>query len=128
MNKGLYVGKEVVKILTNNVELKELIGSKIYPLVADANTTLPFIVYRRSGLSLLNSKDKFLFNSSVVMDLIIASDSYENSIDCLDKVVKALIEKKNAAECGIDRIELVECSEDFVDDCYVQNIQIQIKF
>jgi|AATC01.1.fsa_nt_gi hypothetical protein len=48
---GLEIGKAIYKVLEGTTE--------VYPLVADKETNYPFIVYRRSGLTHANTKDRF---------------------------------------------------------------------
>ena len=45
--KNFKIGSEIRDILSS--ALGDNVKKKIFPLVAPANTTFPFIVYRRSG-------------------------------------------------------------------------------
>ena len=48
---GLEIGKAIKTVLDGT--------TKVYPLIADMGASYPFIVYRRSGLSHANTKDRF---------------------------------------------------------------------
>ena len=56
---SLEIGKVLNNFLLNDETVTNLIGSKIFPIVADQGTTYPFVCYKRTNLELSNSKDRF---------------------------------------------------------------------
>mgnify|MGYP003302482967 CR=1 FL=1 len=87
---NLQVGKAIFSILSNDADLVEKVENKIYPLIADVNTTFPFIVYRRNGIEPLNSKDRFTINTTTYISIVVASDKYDESIEIAERIIKAL--------------------------------------
>ena len=58
MDNSLLIGKYIYKLLSEDVVLSAKVTSKkIFPLVANADTTYPFIVYARTGLTVEYCKD-----------------------------------------------------------------------
>ena len=69
---GLQIGK-AIKTILEGIE-------RVYPLVADEGTSYPFVVYRRSGLTPASTKDRYSFNEIATVEVIVASNSYPESI------------------------------------------------
>jgi hypothetical protein len=70
---GLGIGK-AVKTILDGID-------RVYPLVADEGTTYPFVVYRRSGLTPANTKDRYSYKEVAAVEIIVASNSYTDSIN-----------------------------------------------
>lgn len=69
----LEVGKVIYSLLTNDKELNKLINKKVYPLIADADTTFPFIVYKRTSVDPTTSKDVYITKESATIEIVIAT-------------------------------------------------------
>lgn len=121
---NLQVGKAIFSILSNDADLVEKVGNKIYPLIADVNTTFPFIVYRRNGIEPLNSKDRFTINTTTYISIVVASDKYDESIEIAERIIKAL---SKGTYQGIMDISLVDADEDYIDDTFIQTLTYNIK-
>ena len=98
--KNFKVGKELVSILQGSSAVKQALGNKIFPLVAVPNTTFPFMVYRRSYYTPENNKD------------------YEG-----EKVATAV---NHARTNMIDDINITNISENYVEDTFTQQVNIEI--
>jgi hypothetical protein len=117
--KNFAIGKELNRILTeaNVIGVK----NKIFPLIANANTTFPFLVYRRNYYRPASNKD---FEDEIVgIEIVIAATKYEESVDIADAVASALLHKETSI---IDDIQISNMYEDFVDDTFLQHINIDI--
>ena len=58
MDNSILIGKYIYKLLTEDEVLAKIVTpKKIFPLVANAETTYPFIVYSRTGLNVEYCKD-----------------------------------------------------------------------
>ena len=58
MDNSLLIGKYIYKLLSEDEVLTQIVTpKKIFPLVANAETTYPFIVYARTGLNVAYCKD-----------------------------------------------------------------------
>lgn len=124
---SIQVGKVIYNILTNNSEVVDKVQDKIFPLVAKENTTFPFIVYRRTGINPLDVKKKVIVKESANIQLVVATDSYNNGIEITELTRKILEGYKG--EClgmKVDRIELVDADEDYIENTYIQTLSFRI--
>lgn len=83
---SLQVGKAIYNLLSNDANVTGRVQNKIYPLIADTGTTFPFIVYRRTGIEPSDSKDRFIYKEDTYVEVVIASDKYNESIEIADLV------------------------------------------
>ena len=122
------VGKVIYNILSNDSDVKSLVGTKIFPLVAESNTTFPFITYKRNSLTPTNSKDRFICNAESYVEVNVCDTNYNKSIDLAEKVISALEGKKGTYNnIDVQNIEFDNSSEEFNEDTYIQNITFKIK-
>ena len=106
----------------------KLSGFSIYPLIADTGTTFPFIVYRRTGIEPSDSKDRFIYKEDTYVEVVIASDKYNESIEIADLVKDALQGKKgNYSGINIQDIRMTNADEDYIEDTFIQNLTFNIK-
>lgn len=118
--KNFSVGKEINRLLKNNVQG---LGDKVFPLIANPNTTFPFLVYRRIGFVPRSNKD--YMGEQVTMELNIASEKYEEGVDIANDVADLLQNKETDI---IETIQLVNVTEMYLQDTFIQNLQIRIVF
>ena len=119
--KNFEVGKDIKTLLSLSPEVSSALGNKIFPLIAAAKTTFPFLVYRRSYYNPMTNKD--YEGERVGIEIVIASTQYEEGVKIADAVADALLHKQTQ---NIDDIEAVTMSEDFIEDTYLQRITIEI--
>lgn len=119
--KNFKIGKELTSILLNNEDVTNVLDNKIFPLVANAGTTFPFLVYRRSGFRTEGNKD--YSDEIVTVELAILSQKYEESVNAADIVADAVDRKETNI---IDDIRIVNIYEDYSEDTYIQKISIDI--
>lgn len=119
--KNFEVGKDIKTLLSLSPEVSSALGNKIFPLIAAAKTTFPFLVYRRSYYNPMSNKD--YEGERVGIEIVIASTQYEEGVKIADAVADALLHKQTQ---NIDDIEAVTMSEDFVEDTYLQRITMEI--
>lgn len=119
---SLQIGKAIYTILAGK-DIK-----KVYPLVADEGTTFPFIVYRRTGLQPANTKDRFNYSELATMELIVAAESYLDSI-MLAEQVKDILEHTRGTynNIKIGEINLISADEDYLEDAFVQKLTFNIE-
>lgn len=118
---SLQIGKAIYTILAkNNI-------SKVFPLVADEGTTFPFIVYKRSGLEPANTKDRYNFSELATLDIIVAANTYEESITIAEKVKDILEHSRGTyADINIEEITLDDADEDYLEDTFIQKLTFKI--
>ena len=81
MDNSLLVGKYIYKLLSEDIVLSGKVSQKkIFPLVANADTTYPFIVYARTGLVVDYCKDGTVENR-IDFQIVSVSDNYVESLE-----------------------------------------------
>ena len=121
---SLQIGKAIYHILSNDTDVVDRVQNKIYPLIADVDTTFPFIIYKRTGITPADSKDRFIYSEDVYVDVVIASDKYNESIEIADLVRTALLK---GGYDGIKDIDLTDADEDYIEDTFIQTLTFKIK-
>lgn len=121
---SLQVGKVIYNILSNDTGILNKVNNKIYPLIADVDTTFPFIVYRRTKVVPADSKDRFVYNEDIYVEVIIASDKYNEGVEIAD-LVRDSLQKGNYE--GIKDIQLSDADEEYKEDTFIQNLTFKIK-
>lgn len=119
---SLKVGKEIYSLLNGSSLLTNIVGSKIYPIIVEKETTYPFIVYKRSNIIPNYTKD-FHFKDEVIIDVICVSNDYSESVD-IASIVRDILEDKRFT--GIESIKLESADEDFMDDAYIQTLSFNL--
>jgi len=124
MINTLDIGKYIHNRLT---DASSGITCKCTPLVADNDTKYPFIVYRRANLESSTCKDG-VYEDNVVMEIIVVSNKYAESVDVATKVRKRLeIQTINFDNLEIDDGNIIMATEEFTSNAYVQRMQFQFK-
>lgn len=98
-----------------------------YPIVAENGTNYPFLVYRRTSHNSSNTKDRYNYLVQISMELVIVTQRYDEGVDLSQRVWEAL-DKVGGVIAGveIDEIRVTSASEDFVNDAYIQRLQIEV--
>lgn len=118
------IGKAIKALLVDGLS-RTSIKNKIYPLIADETTTFPFIVYRRSSIILESDKD--YSNDSAYIQIMIAANNYAESVELAEQVRASLVHKKGIIQTiPVEDISLVDGSEEFIDNTFVQNLIFKI--
>lgn len=124
----LEVGKVIYSLLANDEKVTNLVHKKIYPLIADSDTTFPFIIYKRNSISILTSKDRLINKEEATIEIAIASDKYNESVNVATAVIKALHNKKgDISNINVKKIELLQADEDYIDDTFIQKLFFKIE-
>jgi len=123
MDNTILAGKYIRRIMIENQELTSLIpANKIFPLIANADTTYPFIVYSRNNLIPTYTKD-FLSDNSLIFTVIVVSDDYEQSLDIANAVRHSLETYRFKDEyIHIYPIKLDSITEETYEDAYIQRM------
>lgn len=102
--------------------LKDLVGNRVYPLVAEQSTNFPFIIYRTSASRPVNSKDDLWcdWQYNIVIDCVDAK--YDSVVSLCDDALERLHTLEQDYEA-----EVISVNETYQDDAYVREIEIVIK-
>lgn len=119
--KNFKIGQEIRNAILSSTAVKNAVDTKVFPLIANAGTTFPFIVYRRSSYSPLSDKDTL--TESVYMEIAIITTNYEQSVSIANDVADVLIHYESSI---IEEIKITNISEEFISDSFVQKINLQI--
>ena len=93
MDNSLLIGKYIYRVLSEDEVLSDRVTSrKIFPLVANADTTYPFIVYSRTDLTVEYCKDGVVGNT-VDFQIIVVSDNYVESLEVANQI-RSILEMK----------------------------------
>lgn len=124
---SLLINRCIYSILSTDTNLKSKVGTKIYPLIANENTTFPFIVFKRSSFSVEYTKDGVLEDTTQV-DIITASDNYSDSVEIADIIRNTLELKKGTFNnINIKECKLSSADEDYLENTYIQTLSFTIK-
>lgn len=117
--KNFQIGKEINRILAqSNVPMVE---GKVFPLVATPKTTFPFVVYRRISYQPRSTKD--YLGERVGIEINVAAEKYEEGVTIANAIADALQGRETPL---IERIDMTNASEIFLQDTFVQSMQFQI--
>ena len=123
MDNSILVGKHIRNILVGDETLSQYLQSgQITELVANENTTFPFIVFSRTGLTPSYTKDGLL-ESNITFEIVCVSTDYVESLE-IANIVRNLLECKcyTDEELYIKQIILSAVNEDYMYDAYVQRL------
>lgn len=125
MTNSFNIGKVICNILLNDDKVTEKVDNKIYPLIADETTTFPFIIYQRSGFTPQNNKDHT--DENVTVDIVVAAETYAESIEIAIKVREALEHKNGTfSDIEINDIVIDDATEDYEENTFLQHITITV--
>lgn len=124
MDNSILTGKYIRRMLLESDELTALIDqSKIFPLIANADTTFPFIVYSRDSLIPIYTKN-LLTDNNVSFTIIVVSDDYIQSLDIANAVRHAIEGQMYQDEyLTIYPIRINSITENTLSDAYIQTIR-----
>lgn len=125
--KAIEVGSVIKSLLLSKQEVVDRIKKEIHPIVAPSGTGFPFITYCRTSIAPTYTKDKRSLEDTSTVDVTVHAASYESSVEILRLVFDAL--QGYSGECNgieVDEIRMVDSSEDFQDESYLQNMTFEI--
>ena len=120
---SIEIGKKVYQILKINDELVNIVGDKIYPLVAESDTPYPFVAFKRTRITPESTKD-WLTMESVSVEIVCASDKYFQSVD-MANLIREEMDGLRGGEILETKVDYI--TEDFIDDAYIQRIGFNFK-
>lgn len=109
-------------------KIKALVDNRIYPIIAPENTQGNYIVYVRDEYSIDRTKTGIAFHNCIVF-ISCVSSSYDESQKIADAVFQCLDGKYkiNTEQQNINAIEMIDSTEDYDGDVYIQTLSFSIK-
>lgn len=115
---GISINKYIYAILNSNTELNNIVGNNIFPLVAEEETTFPFVVFRRSNIITSYAK-KQVANDEVGFVVSIADTNYSKTVE-IAEIIRSILELHT--DSYFQLIHLESITEDFVENAYIQEL------
>ena len=119
--KNFKIGSEIRNVILSSAAVKNAVDTKVFPLIANAGTTFPFVVYRRSSYSPQSDKDTL--TESVYIEIAIICNNYEQSVSIANDVADVLLAYESDT---IEEIKVTNISQEFISNSFVQKVNLQI--
>ena len=128
MDNSILIGKLIYKLLANDGQMNKLVTYKnIFPLVANAETAYPFVVYSRTSLNVEYCKDGVAEDIAEVQVLAV-SDNYVESLDVANRIRSILeLMKYKDNDIRVTECKLSSITEEFMEDAFIQRLVFTIK-
>lgn len=120
--KHFKIGSKIKEILTNDSEVTNYINNKVFPIVANNGTDIPFVIYRRFNYEPQSNKD--YKGESAEFEVRVVANKYEDSVKIADAVGDALNDYKDN---DVEQIRLITSNEDYLDEVFVQTLNFYIE-
>lgn len=120
---SISINKHIYNLLINDDKLNELVGKKIYPLVAEESVSYPFIIFTKESAYAEYTKD-LLTHDTVTISIAIAAINYFQTVEIAERVRQIL---ENYRDGYFFNILLNNVTEEFVEDTYIQQLQFSAK-
>lgn len=125
MDNSVRIWEYLLPYLTNNTELKKLMNvDNILPLAMNENTPYPFIIFRRSSISVTYTKPiAGSFDNRVGIALDVYSNNYFQSVQILN-LVRNILENLHFRneEIIVHELQVVSITEQYTQDGFRQTI------
>ena len=123
MSNGIEIGKVIYSVLTNDAELDAIIDGKVFPLIAEPDTTFPFITYTRQNVYVVNSSKDGWFNDELTFNIQICDNDYMQSCH-IANLIRDLLENNvlTADDMKVYNIRMTGISEMWSENAYVQSM------
>ena len=119
MESSISVIKHIFRILSSDKTLNEMVGNKIFPIIAENDITFPFILVTRTSITPITFKTGVAVDK-VTFQVVIEDVDYFRTVNIAEKV-RELLELIHSDY--FKRIEFSNCNEDFINDAYRQTLQ-----
>lgn len=117
--------KTILSIGLAVAELLKPLKVKVYPLLANADTPTPYIVYARDGVEIERDKDGIIAESTTVTVHIIA-DTYSKSVEYAEQARELLTKTGVIQGLHITDSDLIDTKEERSDDnTYIQTLTLK---
>jgi hypothetical protein len=121
-----FIGNEIRSILLKDEDIVKQVGTDIYPIIASENTQGDFIVYMRNKYS-KSAVKMGVYQDECEVAVAGICDNYDNAIALASKIDNAL-SGQHTLDNGVRiSITLVDSTETFDDDKYIETLVFNIK-
>lgn len=120
---AICVNKHIYSLLKEDQQLKELVGEKIYPLIAEESVTYPFVIFTKESVSGNYSKDLLMYDTAIISVAVVANNYFE-TVQIAERI-RAILE--NRIDSYFYNILLDNVTEEYLEDAFVQQLQFSAK-
>ena len=113
MESSISVIKHIFRILSSDKTLNEMVGNKIFPIIAENDITFPFILVTRTSITPITFKTGVAVDK-VTFQVVIEDVDYFRTVNIAERV-RELLELRHSDY--FKRIEFSNCYEDFMKIC-----------
>lgn len=123
MSNGIEIGKLIFGAITSNEELHDIVGDKVFPIIAEPETDFPFITYSRSNIYVVNQSKDGWFNDEASFNIQIIDEDYMQSCH-IANLVRQLFENNaiTGSDMKVYNIRMTGISEMWSENAYVQSL------
>ena len=118
---AISINKHIYNILSNDSTIKEYVGNKIFPMIAEESTTFPFIIYRKNTIQTEYTKDGRVFDIADISITVVAND-YITTVNVAERIRELIEWNKEFADA-----RMISNTDEYIDNAYVQEITFSIK-
>lgn len=120
---AISTNKHIYSLLKEDSQLGEMVGDKIYPLVAEESVTYPFVIFSKETVNGNYSKDLLMYDSATI-SVAIAANNYFETVNIAERVRTIL---ENHRDSYFYNILLENVTEEYIEDAFVQQLQFSAK-
>lgn len=121
MKDGVDVGVLIYNELIRDNEIKKIVHGNIHPLMVKKEIPYPFVIYQRTELEAVYSKDRVV-QDKVTMQIDCVSDSYSECVEVASLVRRCL---DNMMKRGKLQIRLSNAEEEASEYAFKQRLFLQ---
>lgn len=123
MVNSINIGKLIYGVLIDNEYINNVVGDRIFPIIAENDTDFPFITYSRTNIYVSSRSKDGVYSDNVNFNIVVCSDSYQEACEIANKVRECFEGKMiSNNELNIKRIELSSINENWNENTYVENM------
>lgn len=121
-----FIGNDIRALLLKDEEIVKQVGNNVYPLVAPETTFGDFIVYMRNKYA-KSAVKMGVYSDECEVAVVGISDNYDSAIALASKIDNSL-SGLHTLENGVKiQMTLVDSTETFEDDKYIETLIFNIK-
>lgn len=120
------IGNDVRALLLDNAELVDRVGTDIFPIVAPENTDGEFILYQRDKYRKSWVKQG-VYEDECHLLITAVADDYDAALDLAEMIDNTLTGKHINNEGKQFSMDLIDSTEEYSDNKYVETLLFEIK-
>lgn len=125
MKSSIEIGKYIRNKMINSDKLRKYVDNKIFPMIADEETTFPFIAYSRDTITQDYVKGMGVLDNVEVSIKIVSLD-YSESCE-IASIVEELFNLKKDENYKIQDSRIIDITENYYENAYIQTLNFKFK-